>query len=259
MRDVIGFVNRLGLAGNQKLFRRHRFNLNAAIWMDVGHADVVDHRRHHHLAGHRVHLRLTNGARGDDLDLRVLIGSQRSQRLIVQAAKVVRLEFGLVVPIRLDDANLADQRILKRSVRHQETVIVAVHNKISIISGLLGGCHVFRTLRRIFHGVLGAVEDPHQRRHDRLHSVAHIHGHDLRPAFLFVAERVAAVVLRRSSADRAYPVVHIINGVVDLFADDALQLVLVHRLRQHLFDVFDHVVNFVIHIRTLLAPVITPC
>ena len=66
------------------------------------------------------------------------------------------------------------------------------------------------------------MKHAHQRRHDRIYGIAYVHADDLAAPVLLVAERLAAIVLRGQRPVGADVVVNVVDGVVDLAADDAL-------------------------------------
>ena len=74
----------------------------------------------------------------------------------------MRLKLCLVIPVTLDDASLADQRVLERGVHMQEAVVIAVDDKVGVVCRLLSGLDVLWALRDVFHCTLSAVEDAHQ-------------------------------------------------------------------------------------------------
>ena len=74
----------------------------------------------------------------------------------------MRLELCFIIPVRLDDTDLTNQRVLERSVRHQEAVVVAIYDVINIIRRLLCRGNIFRPLRDILHRLLIAMKDPHK-------------------------------------------------------------------------------------------------
>ena len=136
----------------------------------------------------------------------------------------------------------------------QEAAIVAVDDVIGVLSRLLGRRHVLRVLRDIFDRAIGSVKDPHQRRNDGLYGIPYIHADHLTATLLLVAERLAPVVLRRGGAHWRHPVVNKVDCVVDLVADNALQLRFVHCVRvQFSLKIRGHFVYFIVH---LVAPTV---
>ena len=180
------------------------------------------HRRRHDLAAHGVDLGFSDRLRCDNLYIDVRVGHNRAQSVVVEAGQVVRLKTRLIIPVALQYASLADQRVLECRVNVQEAVVVAVDDVVGVFRRLLGSRDILRPLGRVFDGAVGAMENAHQRRHDRLNGVAHVHADNLAAALFLIAERLAAVVLRRCGACGANPVIDKVDCVVDLFANDAL-------------------------------------
>ena len=59
------------------------------------------------------------------------------------------LNFGLVFPETLNDADLADQGVFKRAVHDQKAVVVAVHHKICVVCRLLSVLDILGASRDI--------------------------------------------------------------------------------------------------------------
>ena len=190
----------------------------------------MHHRRRQHLTRHGVWRRLADRHRRLHGDHGVGVSGKRRQRVVVEAGVAVGVNRGLVIPPTLENAHLADQRILERGVHGQEAVVIAVDDEIRVVGRLLRRSDVLRPLRRIFDGVVGAMEDPHQRRQDGLYGIAYVHADHLAAPVLFIAKRLAAIIFGRLRADRRDVVVDVVNRVVDLLADDALQLVVAHHV-----------------------------
>ena len=95
---------------------------------------------------------------------------------------------------------------------------------------MLRGFNIFGAVRRKLDDVVRREKYFHNRRHHGLHGVAHVHRHRLRPAFLFVTEGFALIVLARSRTLRADYVVDIILRVVDLGDDYVLKFFFGYRV-----------------------------
>ena len=74
----------------------------------------------------------------------------------------MRLEARLIVPVALQYARLADQRVLERSVNVQEAVVVAIYDVVRVFRRLLGSRDILRPLGRVLDGAVGAMENAHQ-------------------------------------------------------------------------------------------------
>ena len=260
MRNVVSLLNGFRLARDQELLRRQRLQLHAAVWVRVGDAQVVGHGWRDDLARHGVDLRLADWRAHCDVDFGGWVGHEGRQGVVVDAGVFNRLKLGRVFPVALEDADLAHQCVHERAVHLQEAAVVAVDDEIRVLSGLLRRRHVLRVLRDVFNRAVGAVEDPHQRRHDRLYGIPHVHANHLAAALFLVAKRLAAVVLRRRCAHRGDPVVDEVDGVVDLFADDALQLLVVHDVWvQFSLELGGHFVYLIVHVVALLATRLRLC
>ena len=230
MAHKFSVLDALRAAVDQELFGRHSLAAHATSGRAVRCADVVQQWR---LDAHHRHFfcHLHRGVAGRDVERHVGIGGERGQSSIIQPGHVRRCGVHSVVPVILDDAVLARQGVLERRVKLQEAVVVFVENVVDVIRGLSSGFHVLGVRRHELNRVVGRRKNTHQRRHDGLHCVAHVHADHLAAAILLVAKRLAAIVFRRLGADRGDRVVDEINSVVDLTRDDALQLRLVHVIR----------------------------
>ena len=123
-----------------------------------------------------------------------------------------------------------EQGVLKRRMQYLETGVHLVKDEIHRIRCLLSHLHVIRRARHVFNDLLARRKDTHQARHHRLNSVAHLRQDDLRPAFFLVAERSAAIELRRLDTGRRNVVVDETLGGSNSHADAAGEFLLAQRL-----------------------------
>ena len=73
----------------------------------------------------------------------------------------MRLKACLVIPVALQYASLADQRVLERRVDVQEAVVVTIDDVVSVFRCLLSCRNVFRPLWGVFNCVVSAMEYAH--------------------------------------------------------------------------------------------------
>ena len=59
------------------------------------------------------------------------------------------LDFCLVLPETLNDADLADQCVLESAVHHEKAVVVAVHHEICVVCRLLRVLDILGASRNI--------------------------------------------------------------------------------------------------------------
>ena len=137
VRNIVRRLDVLTLARDQELLGRHSLDLHAAIWAHIFDCHTVDHWGHDKLAGVGVDLRLADSLRRLHSDFRVRVGGECCKCSIVEAGQVIGLDFGLVFPETLDDADLADQCVFECRMHRQEAVVVAVHDEICVVSRLL--------------------------------------------------------------------------------------------------------------------------
>ena len=90
--------------------------------------------------------------------------------------------------------------------------------------------HIFRTFGGVLDNVLTSKEDTHQAGQHRADGVAHLHRNDLGTSLFLISEGIATVVLSPTGAGWGNIGVDITDRVGDVLRDDALQLVIVHRL-----------------------------
>ena len=78
------------------------------------------------MAGLRVDLRLADSLGVLHCNFSVWVCRECRQSGVVEASQVKRLDFSLVLPKTLDDAHLADQRVLECAIHDQKAVVVSV-------------------------------------------------------------------------------------------------------------------------------------
>ena len=217
----------------------------------------MNHGRQDDFARHRVERGLADSLTHKDVDLGVWVGHERGQASVVDASIAFRVDLGLVFPVALQDADFAHEGVHEGAVHLEEAAVVAVNDEIGVLCRLLGSGNVFWPLRDKLNRAVGAMEDAHQRRDDGLYGIPYVHAHNLAAPLFLIAERFAAVIFCRAGACWGDPVVDVVDRVVDLLADDALQLLFGHLIWvQHLFDVVHvirHLAFIFIHLETLLC------
>jgi len=117
----------------------------------------------------------------DDLDL--VIVHQLGELHLVEVAVLLALFLAAVIPPDLDDAVLAQQRVLHPVVGDQLAVVAHVEAVVQVVRALLGLGLVARLGRLKLHHALAARKLHHELRQHALDGVAHVRAHHGRAAF----------------------------------------------------------------------------
>ena len=139
-------------------------------------------------------------------------------------------DFSVLGPPPLDDPDLRQQCVLEALVQCSETLVVVVENVVHIIGRLLGGFDGLCSAGDEFNDLIALGENPQQRRNNRLNRVTDFRHDNLRAAFFFVANGIAAIVLQRLGTVRRDEPVDVIHGIVDGRFHRCLELVHRHRV-----------------------------
>ena len=207
------------------------------------------------LANCRHFLRLLKGRiRGNDVEGHCWVARQCGEGHVVKASQLACLCLVALVPVKLDNAILADECVFERAVQDEEALIVFLEDVVDVFRGLLGHRNILWAVRHKFHDPIARREDTHQGWHDRLHRVTHVHADNLAASVFLIAKWLTAIVFCRLRADRGDGVVNKINRVINLSPNDALQLVIIHVIWiDKLVDLVGQVVDFVFHVSLLAS------
>ena len=142
-------------------------------------------------------------------------------------------------------------------MQRQKTGVILLEHIVDVFGSLLRHRHIFGATRNELDNLVARRKHPHQRWHDGLNRVAHIHADNLAATLFLITIRLAAIIFGRLRANRRNGVVDEVLGVVNFLANDALQLIIRHivGIYERLHFVGD-VVDFRVH---AILPISVPC
>ena len=215
MANISGVIKITRLAGDQELFRRNSFNHGLIARNRATDTDVIACLGRLHLQPHfRCCCTLLNRFFFKLNDLYVMVLRKQSNLCLIEISVFRFRNLSIFGPAPLDDARLSDKCILKRTVENRKTGVITIKDIVNIICLLSSQFNRLSIARSKFNNIFRRRKDTKKRRHDGLHRVAHFSHNNLGSAFLFVAEGVAAIILRRKSASRSDEAVDIIHGII---------------------------------------------